>query len=483
MGSEPKNHAERNYMPKADAAERAILYAIFLDNSIIQTQCAILEPWEFSYDSHRTIFQTQREMIYEGNHCDELTLVNKLGPEKVDRLGGVSYITDNIPEGLIRTGKLATQVENYVAIVKEKARLRDMMRSADEFLDRLSSQEESSVDLSTRMISFLQNIANESETNDIEHIGTYLQRQGSPEEMFVQMEAKDGIPVGLADLDEILGGLQPEELIIIAARPSMGKTAFLATCLNAVSVRREKTAAAFVLEQKRRFIIRRMLAGSCRVNYNQLKKNDLSKRERDDLMDRRLRIMGAPLYVDDTPGLTASRIRAKCMRLKAQKGLDIIFIDQLSHVDGSDIYRSGMQMRDVVGKQTKAFKRLAQDLGVPVVVFNQLSREAGKRKDFIPTLADLKESGNIEEDADVVLFLHRPEYYDKGNADLKGKGQIIVAKNREGATDTIDCSFQGQYMLWEQEAPQAPANNYQRDFSSDQGFYESVPDYDDPRWK
>jgi replicative DNA helicase len=213
----------------------------------------------------------------------------------------------------------------------------------------------------------------------------------------------------------------------------------------------DKITAVFTLEQDKNTMIRRMLSIESRVQYDDVLTGSLTPHAGRMLMEQREILMNAPLYLEDQHGLTVSRIKSKCARLKRTVGLDIVFIDQLSKVSDADIYQKGMPKPERVGKQTTALKEMAQELGVPVVVFNQLKRPDGKGGN-LPQLSDLKESGSLEEDADVVIFLHRPEYYDKGDENLRDKGQMILAKNREGKTDTFDCTFKGSIMRWEDGA-------------------------------
>lgn len=409
---------------------------------------AELHRSDFFYDSHQKIFGAMAALHKKQSPIDIVTVSEELRRTKqLDNIGGVPFIA-SLSEGLPR--KL--NVDSYSRIVFEKARLRELIGQANALLDTAAEGSLNPTEITDRFQSFLLDVANKSGSNVIEHVSEFLNEKMAEEAMFETMSAAGGIAPSSSRLAEVLSGFQRGELIVVAARPSMGKTAWAAKEVYHSSVNLGLKTAGFFLEQKRKFIIRRMLALSSRTDYTRIKKNLLNQAEKRTLIERRRRILEAPLWMDDTPGLTCARINGKCTRLKHEHGLDMIYIDQLSHVDPSDVFRPGMQQREWVGKQTKALKRMAQELDVPVVIFNQLSRETGKRKDFIPVLADLKESGNIEEDADVVIFLHRPEYYDK-DPDLKGKGQQILAKNREGATATITGVYQGQYMLWEDEAP------------------------------
>jgi replicative DNA helicase len=325
-----------------------------------------------------------------------------------------------------------------------------------------------------RAIEDLRTIALDNDTSQMIHVSDVFDRQGSAEEMFENMASKNGVPLGWNQFDEVTdGGVHPGELVVVAARPSMGKTAWACNAARSTSVVRKKVTAFFPLEQPKEAMIRRMLSASACIDYKDIRRNTLRLQDRRVLLEHREILRQAPLYFDDTPGLTVSRIKARCMQLKARHGLDIAFIDQLSKIKGTDVYRKGMQPREIVGAQTEALKLMAQELGIPVVVFNQLSRKTGDRKDAIPTLSDLKESGDIEEDADLVCLLHRPEYYDKSDPSLHGIGQMIIAKQREGETKTLNCLYQGRIMRWEDDTEPPPAK--QSSFSSHDSYYDRPP--------
>jgi replicative DNA helicase len=299
-----------------------------------------------------------------------------------------------------------------------------------------------------RTIEDLRELAEQHPDSDLLSVGAILEAQGPPESMLERLTTLEGVKLGFDNIDANTHGLQPETLNIVAARPSMGKTAWMCKAARHSAVIEERVTAVFTLEQKKETMIRRMLSIESRVAYDDILTGSLTPHHGRMMLEQREMLLRAPLYLDDQPGLTVSRIKSKCMRLQRTKGLDIVFVDQLSKVSNADVYQKGMPKSEWVGKQSAAFKLMAQELKVPVVVFNQLKRPEGKGV-VMPSLSDLKESGSLEEDADVVIFLHRPEYYDKGDENLRDKGQMILAKNREGKTDTFDCTFKGSIMRWE----------------------------------
>ena len=426
----------------------------------------LLREDDFSLDSHRLIYKAILAVMGTSMVPDLTTVADELKRRKsLDAVGSLPYLYE-LSEGLPR--KLS--VGSYAHIVREKSTLRQLMSTFDAGMMEAADESEDSAPIIDRTIATLQAIREETEEGGLIHVGETLTGRDEPSDLAEEMAARDGIKLGWTQWDEHTGGIQPGSLVVVAARPSMGKTAWMCCAAHHAAVVQHKVTAVFTLEQDRKAIHRRMLAQAARIDYQDILKGTLRPYDRTLLRERDEILRAAPLYIDDQPGLTVSRIRARCLRLQNSVGadrqpigLDIVFVDQLSHVDDADVFQRGMLKHQAVGKQTKAFKRMGKELGVPVVLFNQLSRESTKRTDSRPTLGDLKESGNIEEDADVVAFLHRPEYYDKSNEDLRGKGEMILAKQREGPTAICDCLYQGRMMRWEDE--QQPAAE-QRGFES-----------------
>lgn len=406
---------------------------------------------QFSLDSHRRIFRAMRHISQAGDVVDLTTLRAELDRRKeLSAVGDMPYLY-GLTEGLPR--RIA--IGSYAKIIKNKAMQRDLLLLSQSTFDAAEDQSLDARTIAERAVEAFREIAENHEDYDLERVGDFLDAQGPPEAMFERMATVDGIKSGFAGLDELLSGFQPEDLIIVAARPSMGKSAWACNVASWAAIRGGSTTALFVLEQKRQAAIRRMLSSSARIDYKNIRANDLRSQDRQLLIEKRAILQAAPLYIDDNRELTATRIKNKCLRLKSREGLDLVLVDQLSHVSQTDCKQRDFRLR--IGEQTKMFKRLAQELKCPVIVFNQLGRDVGKRSDPKPRLEDLKESGNIEEDADVVILLHRPEYYDRTDESLRGKGEMIVAKQREGETKTIHCTYDGRIMRWEDVAQPSTA--------------------------
>lgn len=429
--------------PTSLHAEITILGGMLVEPSLVPDALDLLVPNDFSLDSHRRIFAAMERLAKLSQSIDIVTITEELTRKKeLDSVGGLSYLA-SLSEGLPRR----LSIESYVRIVRDKSLARGVMNVAERgALEAGDGQEEAAVVLE-RTIQELRELADSAPGNDLQRAGVILDAQGPAESMVERMATLSGIRIGFEQIDRNTHGLQPKHLIVVAARPSMGKTAWMCKAAHYSAVIEGKVAAVFTLEQDKNTMIRRMLSIESGVQYDDVLTGSLTPHAGRMLLEQREILMDAPLYLEDQHGLTVSRIKSKCARLKRTVGLDIVYIDQLSKISMADCRERDFRLK--VGEQTAALKRMAQELEVPVVIFNQLSRDVGKRADPTPQLGDLKESGNIEEDADVVIFLHRPEYYDKGDETLRDKGQMIIAKNREGRTDTFDCTFKGSIMRWE----------------------------------
>lgn len=431
-------------LPSSVHVEVVILGAMLLDEVAIMDAADKLEATDFSLDSHQRVYRSIMDMTKAGRAIDYTTVREELSRRKeLESIGGPAYLAF-LTEGIPRN----QNIESYVRIVKDKAILRRAAGIAHGMYVEACDGQEDGLHLVERVIATLHDLGDVKGDGQLERVGTYLSQQGDPEESFTQMATTAGVRLGFSRLDHLTNGLQPKDLIIIGARPSMGKTAFACNIAWNVSVEQGKVVAFFALEQNKQTMIRRMLSSSAQVEYRSILRNTLGPHDKRLLLERRDALSAAPLYIEDASGVTCTRIRSMCMRLKNKIGrLDLVLIDQLSHIPWSDVYEKGLQPPMLIGRQSKFLKRMAKELDVPVVVFNQLKRPDGKM-DPKPRLSDLKESGSLEEDADVVGFLHRPEYYNKSDETLKGKGLMILAKNREGATDEVDCEYDGTIMRW-----------------------------------
>jgi replicative DNA helicase len=439
-------------LPSSVHMEIAILGAMMLDAIALQDALEHLRADDFSLDSHQRVYRAIRGVLAEGLAVDFLSVQDYLTDHKeLEAIGGPAYLA-HLTEGVPRNLNITT----YVFTVKDKARLRAAQSIASSLYSDCGDQSERSADLIGRAITELQILREESDDQQLESVGTYLEARDKEETLAERLATTEGINFGFYQADEVIGGAQPNDLIIIAGRPSMGKTAAMLNALWNICVLDGRHAAGFSLEQPKKSAVRRMLSAASRVDHTAMRKGGLRPEDIARIQEREDMLRKSHMYLTDQRGMTVSKIRSKCLKLdreiKLKSGgrerLEIIFIDQLSKLKATDVYRKGMMGREIIGEQMEALKDLAKELHIPVVLLCQLKR-GDKKGDNRPSLVDLKDSGDIEEDADVVLLLHRPEYYDRKEEALKGKGEIIVAKNRDGDTKTCHCSYRANILRWE----------------------------------
>lgn len=438
-------------------AEQIILGAMLVEPAAVVDALAILNGDDFSLDSHRRIYEAMRYLAGREEVVQLITVSNELRRRKeLDSVGGLPYLYQ-VSEGLPR--KLA--IDSYVRIVRDKARLRDLQTLGDRILTEASDASIEASDLLEWANTQLRDLAdNFEDQGGLTIVREILGPATESTALAETLQVRDGIPFGIAKLDELTGGAQKSELIIVAARPSMGKTSFLCCTAAHQAIALARHVAVFTAEQKSLAILRRILSGRARIDYQDIRNGTLRAYDRTLLDEHQSILRAAPLFLDERPKPTVTRIRTAAMRLQrelAREGrtLDCILIDQLSKISHADLDRR-MPRHERVGEITGSLKALAQEFDIPIILLVQIGREGGKRADR-PQLTDLKDSGNIEEDADVVLFPHRPEYYDRDDPSLAGKGEIIIAKQREGPTGVCECLYSGRIMRWEDETIQGPA--------------------------
>jgi replicative DNA helicase len=434
---------EEQGLPASVQTEITVLGAMLLDAVAISDAISKLVPEDFALDSHQRIFRCMVEMMNARNPVDLVTVMNKLTKTRqLDAIGGAAYLAF-LTEGIPRN----PNVESYVEIVKDRSTRRRMMSITNEAMAAAADGAEETGEIIDQAVNNLRALKEEEATGEMVSAAHFFESLGEPEHMFDRIATPAGVNMGFPQLHEVTGGPQPGELWIVAARPSMGKSAWMANAAQFCSLAQIYTSV-FTLEMPNLAILRRMLSSSSRVDYKKIREKTLDRHERTLILERRAILTEATLYLDDKPKPTLARLRDRLGRQQRKVGLDIAFVDQLSKVSRKGLPK-GMPKHEQVGELTDGLKLMAQDLGIPIIVFNQLKRPENKRDIQAPTLSDLKESGNIEEDADVVVLLHRPEYYERNNEEVRGKGQMIVAKNREGETKTCHVLYDGRIMRWE----------------------------------
>ena len=380
--------------------------------------------------------------------------------KELDAIGGPSYLaylTEGIPRNL--------NVESYVRIVKDKSLLRQLMGIFNEGASRAADQGEEATNVLGDVEARLAEVADSAITRGFSGIGEIVANSfGSIDALYEQGREITGLATHYIDFDRMTSGLQESELIIIAARPSMGKTAWAINIAQNAAVRDGKVVAVFSLEMSKESLLRRMLASEAMVNSRKIQTGFLPREDKGKLLSALERLLESKLFVDDTPGITLAEMRAKARRLRQQEGrLDLIVIDYLQLMTGTaGPGRRGFENRNQeVSAISRGLKGLAKELRVPVVSLSQLSRGSEQRTgDKKPLLSDLRESGSIEQDADVVCFIHREEYYDRDNEDLKGKAEIIVAKQRNGPTGSVHLAYLSDYTRFENLATGDSSSDY-----------------------
>ncbi len=443
-------------LPSSIHTEVAVLGAMLQDAVAIADATAKLRSDDFALDSHRRVYQTMLDMAAVGHAIDIITVRDALSKKKeIDAIGGPSYLaylTEGIPRNL--------NIESYVRIVKDKSLLRQLMAIFNEGASRASDQSEQATDVLGDVEARLAEVADSAIQRGFSGIGEIVANSfGSIDALYEQGREITGLATHYIDFDRMTSGLQDSELIIIAARPSMGKTAWAINIAQNAAVRDGKVVAVFSLEMSKESLLRRMLASEAMVNSRKIQTGFLPREDKGKLLSALERLMESKMFIDDTPGITLAEMRAKARRLRQQEGhLDLIVIDYLQLMSGTaGPGKRGFENRNQeVSAVSRGLKALAKELRVPVVALSQLSRGSEQRTgDKKPLLSDLRESGSIEQDADVVCFIHREEYYDRDNEDLKGKAEIIIAKQRNGPTGSIQLAYLSDYTRFENLATES----------------------------
>jgi replicative DNA helicase len=436
-------------IPASVHIEVAVLGAMLLDGVAITDATAKLKVEDFSLDSHQRIYRSITDLMAAGRGVDSLTVQEELiRRQELNSIGGPAYLaflTEGIPRNF--------NIESYVRIVKDKSLLRQLMSIFTNGAGRASDQSEEALDVLSDVEARLAEVADSAITYGFSDIATIVKDSfGSIDALYEQGREVTGLATHYIEFDRMTSGLQDSELIIIAARPSMGKTAWAINIAENAAVHGHKVVAVFSLEMSKSSLLRRMLASQALVSARKIQQGFIDRNDRDKLIKGLELLMESKIFIDDTPGITLAEMRAKARRLKQQHGqLDLIVIDYLQLMTGSNSNARGFENRtQEVSAISRGLKALAKEMKVPVLALSQLSRASEQRGgDKKPLLSDLRESGSIEQDADVVCFIHREEYYDRENEDLKGKAEIIIAKQRNGPTGSIQLAYLADYTRFE----------------------------------
>jgi replicative DNA helicase len=434
-------------LPSNIDAEKTILGAILLDNHAHAEAAEKLEPEDFFLDSHRRIFLRMGELIDSGRAVDIVTLSEELRKFKeLESVGGVAYLA-GLTEGLPRR----PVIEEYIRIVKDKSLLRRTMNICAAVIARAVEERESALDVLNAAESQLLQVSERGVGQGFHSIEQIVANSfGSIDNLYSQAREITGLATGFTEFDRMTSGLQKGELFILAARPSMGKTALAVNIAQNAATMNKSTVAIFSLEMSKESLLRRMLASQAWVDQRRLQTGFLDRDDQGKLQRALEELVESHLFIDDSAGISLAEMRAKARRLRQiSGGLDLVVVDYLqlmSAAPAAGAGRKGYENRtQEVSAISRGLKALAKELEVPVVALSQLSRSSERRgDDKRPLLSDLREAGSIEQDADVVMFIHREAYYNRteemSEAD-RAKSEIIIAKQRNGPTDTVFLNF------------------------------------------
>ncbi len=430
-------------LPASADAERAILGAILLDNQAYPQAAEFLQADDFSLDSHRRIYLRMMELAETGRPIDYVTLTEQLGQHKeIEAVGGVAYVT-SLTDGLPRV----KNIEQYVRIVRDKALLRGLIHAASNAIQKAYDQEAPAEEIVDAAEADIFKVAEKRIGQGFMGIPEIVKASfGSIDKLYEQGQRITGLETHFEELDAMTSGLQKSDLIISAARPSRGKTAFAINIAENAAVRDNKVVGVFSLEMSRESLLLRLLCSQSMVDSHKLRTGFLSREDYNKLVTGLAALVESPIYIDDTPGISISEMRAKCRRLQQSQGrLDLIIVDYLQLCAAAPAGSAGKRYENrtqEVSAISRGLKALAKEMRCPLIALSQLSRAPESRTgNNRPQLADLRESGAIEQDADVVGFIFRKEVYKQDDPDLEGKAELIIAKQRNGPTGTCRMAF------------------------------------------
>lgn len=435
--------------PHNDDAERSLLGAILLDNRVLDEVLSRITAEDFYREHHRHVYRAMEACHGRDEAVDVITLADQLGAEDLlDTVGGPNFLaqlSSEVPS--------AANVEHYANIVQRKSSLRDFIVTADSLVEQCYSDVpdvEAFMDDAERK---LFEITQSGAQRGYETMREVMREAFAQiEALFHKSEQITGLASGFVDLDEITAGWQPSDLIIIAARPAMGKTSFTLNMLSHAALVRKQPAAFFSLEMSNHQLAIRMLCSEARVDQSRLRRGNLTEQEWTRLVQSTGHLSAAPIFLDDTPALPIMEFRSKCRRLKAEHDIQVVYVDYLQLMRGSSQSRSGSREQEI-SEISRNLKAVAKELNIPVIALAQLNRGVESRADKRPMMSDLRESGAIEQDADIIAFIYRDEVYNP-DTESKGLAEVIIGKHRNGAIGTIDLRFFGPFTRFDNLAPQ-----------------------------
>ena len=425
-------------LPHSKIAEQSVLGSLFSSSQAVSTACELLKPDDFFYTQNKEIFSCVLELFNENIKIDIVSVTERLNMrDKLEAVGNVQYLTSlivNVPT----TGN----VEYYAKIIKDKAKLRHLIHTSQGIMNMAYDEEDLTERIIDRSEQMMMDISSGKDQSDIEHISDIIMT--SYDEMVENSLNKGnvtGIPTGFRYLNNATGGLHGGELIIIAGRPGMGKSSFAVNIAENAAINENIPVAIFNLEMSKSMIVNRIICSQARVNSQNVRKGEFTMEDWQQICAKIDTLSAAPIYIDDSSAITVSEIRAKCRRLKQTKNLGLVVIDYLQLMQGSGRSESRQQEISDISRNLKV---LAKELNIPVIALSQLSRSVESRSDKRPIMSDLRESGAIEQDADIILFLYRDDYYNEDSKE-KNIAEVNIAKQRSGSTGKFKLGWQGAY--------------------------------------
>ncbi|MBU4534137.1 MAG: replicative DNA helicase [Eubacteriales bacterium] len=416
-------------------AEQAVLGALLMDQDAIFRVVSIIKPDDFYHSANRLIYKAALSLQDVGQPVDLVTVTDQLRREGLlEKAGGATYIaslSDLVPT--------TANVEQYARIVEEKALLRTLILVAGRIAEMSYEENDEAprlLDQAEQMIMELSSRRGSTAFAQIREV--LLKAWGAIEQAYANKGRLSGVPTGFVDLDNLCAGLQPSDLVIVAARPSMGKTALALSIAYQVAGSNDRTpVAVFSLEMSKEQLVQRLLSMEAKVDQYRLRTGNLREEDWERLHDAAANLSDLPIYIDDTAGASVREIRAKAKRLQGEKGLGLVIIDYIQLMQSGTRVENRQQE---IAQISRTLKGLAKELNVPVVALSQLSRAVESRPNKRPQMSDLRESGSLEQDADVVVFIYREEYYNQ-ETEEKGIAELVVAKQRNGPTGTVKLAF------------------------------------------
>ncbi|WAW14886.1 replicative DNA helicase [Peptostreptococcus equinus] len=423
--------------PHSLESEQCIIGSILMDEDALFTVKEFMDRDDFYMDSHKVIFDAMVELEKENNPIDIVTVSEKLRNKGyLDKIGGINYLTSTTS-----ITPTSSNAKTYAEIVKQKSVLRQLISASNQIINSSFQGEDSIEDILNIAEKKIFEISQERNKSDFKVVGDVLDDvYRTLEEVYSSGSDITGLDTGFADLNKKLGGLHKSDLILIAARPGMGKTAFALNLVANAAIKSKASVAVFSLEMSKEQLVQRLISSLSTVGISDISKGKIADNEWKKIAEAMKILSRSKIFIDDTPGIKMSEIRSKCRKLKMDSGLDMIMIDYLQLMEADGRAESRQQE---VAKISRAMKILAKEMDCPVVALSQLSRNTESGKDHVPKLSDLRDSGAIEQDADIVMFIYRDEYYTKIETKKKNLADIKIAKNRHGELCDVELVWLG----------------------------------------